>query len=273
MGNTRYFYYDSRGNLRYTLDADGHRTEYGYDGLSRRTWTHQYYDPDNYYRTVMEWDDNSRLAAQEDDNGNRTECYYDCKNRLCQTVHADGTLTILLYDNTSTVAHRIDANLTVSTNYYDSLGRLIQRDIILGPYSSLGQSHEYQNTFQHFVYNALGRVTLAEDNDTRIVMTYDSLGNLLSETQTIGKKRGCKEDPFQNPVIKIVSSRYDGSGNRLKLFYPDGSTVLNYDIDSLNRIEQINLGAIAKYFYMGQALDTPKKNSQTKWTCIFSTTA
>jgi YD repeat-containing protein len=255
MGNTRYFYYDSRGNLRIFRDANGadagslsesdldpygeheyefslhdpdinlpgHRTEYGYDALGRRTWTRQYYDPvdpDNYYETMLVWDENSRLEKQVDDNGNETQYFYDNKDRRWRIRYASSTEinpveTIIIYHSSDVVYQIIDPNLGTITHEFDSLGRVINREARPGPGSTVGRYDEYGTTFEFFEYDALGRVIFAEDNDTQTEMTYDSLGNLYSETQTIAKWRGGNWEDLEDPVTEEVHSGYDGSGNRL----------------------------------------------------------
>jgi parallel beta-helix repeat protein/YD repeat-containing protein len=291
MGNTRRSYYDSRGNLRYTTDANGaesgvilgldefgehigenafpdpdlpvnaagHCTDYGYDALSRKTYTKRYLQyPSSYALATTVWDDNSRLQKQIDANSNVTQYFYENKDRRWRIRYANATETVILWHSSDVVYQVIDPNLGTITYYYDSLGRVINKESRPGPYSTLGQWNEYGTTFNFFTYDALGRVIFAEDNDTQTERTYDSLGNLLSETQTIGNWRGCKEEEFENPVTKTVSSRCDGSGNRLELAYPHAPNSqpahhTEYTVDELNRVADISFDGspIASYDYVG----------------------
>jgi parallel beta-helix repeat protein/YD repeat-containing protein len=298
MGNTRYSYYDSRGNLRYALDANsagtipisqldnpwnehdfshgpqtvndaaGHRTDYGYDALSRKTYTKRYLQyPSSHVLATTVWDDNSRLEKQIDANGNVTQYFYENKDRKWRIRYANSTETVILWHSSDVIYQVIDPNLATVTYDYDSLGRVINKESRPGPYSTLGRWNEYGTTFNFFTYDALGRVIFAEDNDTQTERTYDSLGNLLSETQTIGNWRGCKEEEFENPVIKIVSLRCDGSGNRLELTYPHtpGSQPAHhteYTVDELNRVANIKFDGslIASYDYVGPGHRILRKN-------------
>ncbi|MCX7702570.1 MAG: RHS repeat protein [Planctomycetota bacterium] len=321
LGNTRRNYYDSKGLLRYTTDAnapisgtildlatfylwdaqtiallpnpslpinaDGNRTDFGYDLLSRRIYTKQYLkypqtSRSNFVLTILEWDDNSRLTAQIDDNRNRTEYFYDSKDRRVKTRYADGTETTILYHRNDTIYQRIDGNGTVATNYYDPSERLINRQITLGPYAKAGNP-EYQTTFEHFEYDYLGRIIKAEDNDTSVELSYDSLGNTLKEKQTVGNSHSTYSSAFDESVSRIVENIYDGSGNRLCLYYPHPESQppeyeVSYNIDHLNRIYQINLrsnasiSVVAHYTYIGSGYRTLEKqqgnqtdNQKRRW--------
>jgi YD repeat-containing protein len=263
MGNTRRYTYDSHGQLRITTDAnanldgvigtidtygehsfpdpgltinaEGNRAEHGFDGLGRSIWTSQKKTGTEWITTHSVWDANSRLMEQRDGKGNRTAYFYDTRGRRVKTIHYynndpetnPNTYTVV-YKPNGTVFKTIDPNGTEVTHLYDAAERLIHRDITNGyGITSRGPDPEYQTTFEHFEFDGFGRMTNAQDNDTSVEITYDSMSNVLAESQTIGNKRSSWQQVWLpgEAVSKSVSSIYDGSGNRLKLEYPDGSHV------------------------------------------------
>jgi RHS repeat-associated protein len=237
IGNTDQYAYDSRNNLVLSTDAKGNTVHYEYDGLKRLIKTT--YDlragggaPGSIVDTIVTrkaWDENSRLLSNTDDNGNTITYSYDTLNRLILTTYADGTTTSSIYDANDNVVNLTDQNGTLVTNTYDALNRLINRSIVPAP--GVGGT-----TSETFGYDGLSRTTLAQDNDSTVIFTFDSLGNLRSENQN----------------GKTISSSYDGVSNRVNLNYPSGRSFTQV-FDALNRIQQINESSntIANYKYIG----------------------
>ena len=101
---------------------------------------------------------------------------------------------------------------------YDDLNRLTAPEATLA--SGFGG-----DTLDGFAYDALGRRTQAEDDDSIVQFTYDSLGRVLTETQ--GSKPGLGRRTykvFSSDTTRFVYAdqqcleEYDGSDNSLRLF-------------------------------------------------------
>jgi len=270
LGNTRRSYYDSRGLLRASSDAngsisgtisdlalqfwepelmplldnpnlpvnqDGHRTFHIYDPLARRTATISFLkfpasSRADYILTSFSYNDAGLLTAQTDDNGNTTRFEYNARGWRTRITYPDSTSIILLYNRDGTLHQRIDANNTIITNYYDKEARVTER--IIQNSSRLTADSQYLTTFETFTYTPLGQLKTAEDNDTRVEFRYDSFGNQWQETQTVGEARDDPSQSIPNAETRTITSRIDAFGFRHTLIYPDGTNV-NYIPDILDR--------------------------------------
>ncbi|MHC4675500.1 MAG: RHS repeat-associated core domain-containing protein, partial [Planctomycetota bacterium] len=236
VGNTTNYGYDSRGNNTVLTDALSNETRYTYDGLSRLTTTIRDLDGDGAdgdgtdITTTQTWDDTSRLVSQIDDNSNTTTYAYDALNRLVQTDLADCTTETYDYDVHDNVTILTDAIGSVITSTYDMLKRLTDKIIAPGP----GVSSDI--TFETYEYDGLSRSVHAEDDDSLVTRSYDSLSRIRSEIQN----------------GHTITGVYDGVGNQLTNTYP-GGRVVTYAYDALDRITTATSGAttIATYKYVG----------------------
>ena len=206
-GNTDGYAYDSRGNLVRASNARGVVTQYEYDGLSRLTRSGTDMDGDgnafgtNDMVTSQSWDANSRLATETDPKGNGTAFSYDALDRLTQTTLADGTSSHISYDVHGNPTSTTDANGTVVAYTYDGDNRLTRKDIT--PAAGVAAT----TTFEQYSYvGYVKRVVQATVNSGITTFTYDSLGDVLTETQ--------------NGLT--VTNTYDAAGNRLTVTYPSG---------------------------------------------------
>ena len=103
-------------------------------------------------------------------------------------------------------------------------------------------------------------MTVAEDNDSIVELTRDSLGNVLSESQTVGKKRATKEEAIPEAVTKVITSTFDNMSNRTHIDYPHnpGSPPVDdhyvdtwHDILGRPDTIQFDGGAVASYNCVG----------------------
>ena len=180
--------------------------------------------------TVQVWDDSSRLVSQIDDNSNATDYTFDPLNRKILTTFADGTEELCRYDSFGNRTFCLDANGNEVTRSYDLNDRIIRTDVVVGE----GVSDD--TTFEAFAYDGLNRIRRAEDDDSVVTRRYDSLSNIILETQ--------------NGVD--IASKYDGAGNQTEFVYPDGRVVTT-SYDALERKKTISDATvqIATYSYFG----------------------
>lgn len=244
-GNVNERAYDSRDNVTLTLDAKraapslpGNMVRMNYDGLNRllstvRTMTSDGTGagtPIGTITTTQSFDDSSRLIAQTDDNGHTTSYGYDSLDRRTSTTFADGTMTVESFDVHDNAVTMTDANANVVMNSYDVLDRLTQRTITVGP----GVSND--TTFETYAYDGLDRLRSAVDDDSTVVLSYDSLGHIITDNQS----------------GRAVNCTFDAAGNRTICFYP-GGRVITTIFDALERPSMISdqSGLIATYAYVG----------------------
>lgn len=256
VGNTHQFSYDSRGNRVVHTDARGNVTRYEYDGLNRLIRTVRDMDgdgPDDAQPgdgnpdivTTQTWDRSSRLTSQTDDNGHTTTYQYDSLNRRITVDYADCTAETMTYDVHDNLVATIDANGSVTTRTYDLNNRMTGVTIVPGAGVSADTTNEV------YQYDGLSRLIRAEDNDSLVTRGsattsgYDSLGNVLSETQQ-------RLNPDGPP--RVIVSQFDGEGNRIQLDYPSGR-VVQWVHDLLDRPTLVRQLApfltIATYQYIG----------------------
>jgi len=240
VGNSDFHDYDSRGNRTFDDDALGRDTRYTYDGYDRLVQTTHDLDGDGAdgdgpdVTTEQTWDDASRLVGRSDDNGNTTTYEYDALNRLVTKDLADCTQHVFTYDvhdNQLTMADDGNGNLSVCS--YDALDRLISNAITPGP----GVSSD--TTFESYEYDGLSRLVVAQDDDSIVTRSHNSLSRITTETQN-GKTTTCL---------------FDGVGNKLQMSYPGGRTIsTSYDVLDRKKIINDTTGApqlIATYDYVG----------------------
>jgi len=237
IGSTTEYGYDSRNNKTRISDAESNETRYEYDGLNRlitiaRDTNSNGADPADPADivTTQTHDDNSRLTGRTDDKGNTTTYQYDALDRLVKTIYADGTSGQAAYDVHSNPIETTDAAANKVDYAYDYLNRLIAKSITPGP----GVSGD--TTIEFYMYDGFSRVVYAEDDDSVVMASYDSLSNVTEE----------------NLNGQTTAYTYDGLGNKLSTTYPGGRAV-TYTYDAIDRIKTISdtAGSIANYDYIG----------------------
>jgi RHS repeat-associated protein len=244
-GNRHDFGYDSRGNRTLAVDAmrsaaeePGNVVRYAFDGLDRLVRTERYLTSDGTGNgtpvgsivTRQEWDASDRLVARIDDRGNRTVYRYDGLDRMIGMEHADGTSVSFAVDAHGRRIAVLDANGTQSAMTYDGLGRLTRKDIVPGAGVS------FDTTYEVYAYDGLSRLVYAEDDDSVVIRSYDSLSRVLEESLN----------------GQTTALRFDGVGNLREAVYPGGRRV-TFAFDELERLQQVSDdgGMIAGYAYAG----------------------
>ncbi len=234
------FGYDSRNNRVRVIDARGNVTRYVYDSLDRQVAVHRRLTDSGVgtgtvlalASTLYQWDDSSRLTSIIDPNGNPTTYAYDDLDRRVLTTYADGTGHVFVWDSHSDLVSETDPNGTVVVTNYDALGRPILRTVAAGPGVAT------TTTFETFEYDGLGRLVRTTDDDSEVLRSYDSLGNLVAETLN----------------GQLTTHLRSASGKQLSTTYPGGRTIA-FSYDALGRLTAITdpTGGpvISAYEYIG----------------------
>ena len=251
------FEYDSLGRLIRSaeLDADGgtvQRTEHIYDGynrLSRQSWTlgGKTYSESYVYDDPSDTNQNGDGASDTNKNGDGAltqmttatgaviDYQYDTLRRLTRSEVALNGLAIY----TTAYAFRdLDASRTTTQVQYRNV-RSANGEVLEGKkytYDALGnitrisQSTKPFYTLVAYEYDAQNQLTketyydgegTAAGNITRTISyTYDTAGNILSETKTVGSKTTTKTFSYTDSnwkdlltAVNGLSITYDASGN------------------------------------------------------------
>jgi len=244
VGNINEFGYDSRNNrtlhsdaLRTAPNLPGNITKMAYDGLNRLIRTVRYLTNDgtgsgavvDSIVTTQAWDHTSRLISQADHNRNATRYSYDALNRKSATTYADNTVHTMSYDVHDNPVVMTDANGSVDSSRYDLNDRLISKSIKRGA-GILGTTRD---TFR---YDGRSRLVLAQDDDSQVTRSYNSLSMVTRET-------------LNGQTMRAI---YDGEGNLLQCTYP-GGRIVTTTYNELDRKKDIidQFGFIAQYDYTG----------------------
>ena len=241
IGNTHTVGYDSRNNRTVMTDALNHETRRVYDGINRLTQTIGDLDDDGAdgdgpdISTTQTWDDTSRRTARGDDNGNVTTYQYDSLNRMTAEVSADSTVHSYVFDVHHNRTSTTDANGSVCSLTFDLLNRLTNKNITPG----VGVSDDI--SFEIHTYDGLSRRIHAEDDDSVVARSYDSLSRVTREMLN-GQTTTCL---------------FDGVGNEVSSTYP-GGRVIECTYDELERKKTITdttgggSSIVANYAYVGR---------------------
>jgi len=247
IGNTVTQAYDSRGNLTGMVDARMTPSRTKYDSADRQishTIDMDDMNPDGAGQDITvltAQNDDSIVTGRTDDKSHTTAEVLNARNESVQTIYADPCVTATrIYDVHGNLNFETDTNGTTVNYTYDLLNRVISKAITPG--SGIA-GLPLGTTFETYSYDGLGRIVLASNNLSSVARTYDSLGNVLTDAQTLLGSPG----PTQ-----IVTCTYDGMGNKLMQSFQWRIVSMSYD--ALNRIKTISdnfTPLLAVYDYIG----------------------
>ena len=195
---TRYRY-NIHGELVERLDANGHALRYTFDLAGR-------------------------LIALTNENGEVARFAYDLANRMSDETGFDGRYQRYCYNIAGELTHLVEAGGTdlgpgkVTRFERDALGRLVVKSAE-GELACRSQ----------FRYDAVGRLTAAENAVASIAFAYDPIGQLLSETQTLA-----------GAAPRALTHAYDPLGNRVLTTLPDRRK-LHWLFYGSGHLHQVNL--------------------------------
>ncbi|MBW7458618.1 hypothetical protein K0U00_31705, partial [Paenibacillus sepulcri] len=216
--------YDTNGRIKWTEDALGNRTTFGYDQWSRQSTVAYADDPTSLKPAISIYDDIEASLTTIDPEGYKLKEYYD---KLGRTVRKEETkkdkptqtLAQYTYDNIGNMLTTTDG-LTpahTSTYAYDALGQL-------GSVSSTVNGTVQVTSYR---YDMMGNLTqiLFPDNKTT-VKKYDEAGRLIQNTEAAVSGKNNVENYY-----------YDNNGNQTKLVDRNG-TRFKYTFDGRNFLQK-----------------------------------
>ena len=209
---TSRFLYNGRGELRFTIDAEGYLTHNDYDAEGRIFFTGRWGDR---VEATDSWTIATALAAMGGDIA-VTSRLYDARGRLTSVWNNVGQST--------RYAYRANGQLTWEIR---SQGKADEATILYG-YDLAGR-RSYRTTAHgtadasttSYVYDGLGNLVRTVDGQGALTSwTYDRVGQVTTETDA------------QNAVTR---HQYDAYGNRVRTINPRGHATYRY-FDKLNRV-------------------------------------
>jgi RHS repeat-associated protein len=162
------------------------------------------------------WDLNSRLVSKTDGRTRTTSFGYDSLNRLLSVTAPDGTvLEDYDFNKLGDVTRVIESGQRTLAYDYDARGGVTHvRDGIGGA------------VLESYTLDPLGRILTALSGNTEIALAYDTLGNVIRETSTVGG------------ISKTVTSSFTNLGQLKNIQYPSGVQV-DYTYDAIGRLKEV----------------------------------
>ena len=225
--------YDPMGNVVTSEDALGNKSFFEYDELNRTTKSRTQYSGTSELTSQFFYDKSGNLLTSRDAKSYDRRFEYDAQGRMTKQWFPDtptNKSVSYVYDSRGNVVTRTDQRNAATYFTYDDRGLMVTKTFSL-PTGMLGESsHEY------YFYDELGRVTKAEDSDSRVKYTYNTGG--LVETEELQYF----PDELTNNSGRTIEWDYNDQGLTTAIRYPGATATdgqLNYTYDDLNRLSKI----------------------------------
>lgn len=243
------YQYDGLGNIKSIVQADGGRTDYVYDGLSRRVQEQNpsYRDfSDAVVRQTTEWtyDGVGNIKSVTEKGASSSDDFvttheYDPFGNVIKTIDPEGSPIQYYYDLNGNIAvnnqRRTNPNGTapaIDTIYnYDKLNRQIA-------------TTDAKNFIEHVTYNAYGEITAKGTNGSdKEYFEYDAAGRLIKTNAENGVDRVYLYDANGNatseikPAIENIELEWYTQGQAVLLAQdPDRLNVSHSEYDVRNQL-------------------------------------
>lgn len=251
--------YDKNGTVLSQTDANGNKVEFDYSGNTTSVTyegkeTEKYTLDDSYKVTKITradgssksytYNDAGRMISETDEKGQKITYDYDDRGNLLKQTNPDGTTLTYTYDANDNITSKTDINGKKETYKFDSNNNVIYKDTG----DVLGTTYEYNSknlviketnalgVWKKYEYEGSLINKITHSNGLIESFTYDSMGNVLTESDSNGRKTTYVYDNL-NRIIKKTDSygksesfKYDGNGNIIE--YIDklgGKTISTYD--------------------------------------------
>jgi len=174
--------------------------------------------------TAYIYDSLGEMTQVTDNKGNNTNIVYDMLGRKIYIKNPDTGAMTWIYDQASNMAAKSTSNLGLSqfiTYVYDNCNRLTFVHYPTG----LNQANDITYVYggQGSTGNTIGRISSVSYGAGSQAFTYDGLGNVTQEIDTI------KEHGTTGSQQFIFTFKWDDLGRMLTMTYPDGEGLIyNY---------------------------------------------
>lgn len=267
-------YYSDRGELRFTVDAEGYVTRNDHDAEGRVIRTARFdraihvddrstmadvnaAATGHWAETTFAYDAGGRIAFTFDGEGNNRHYVYSANGTLAWEIaawgHPDQSTTHYLYDAAGRLATELRAwdtpELTRTDYVYDGLGNLVE---IVDPnqnrthrsYDKLGRMISQRNAENGEVrteYNAFGEATTVTDaRGHSSYMYYDKLGRMIAARDAENYVTETRYNAFGE--VASITRRQHQTGSPVR----DYPAVPNHHLDATTSFEYDRLGRVVK---------------------------
>jgi RHS repeat-associated protein len=228
IGRTVQYTYNSQGTLATVTNAAGGVTTYAYDTSNN----------------LLKTTDARGVVVMQDT--------YDSNGRVVQQIQADGGVLNFAY---TLLNSQVPTSPVLQTIFTDGLGnsttyRFDSNQNLLSVVDPTGQSRVFNHSLQqnNLVTSVTGGGTCpicGSPGAGDVSFTYDSMGNILTKTDSLGNTTTTTYDPTYGQVTSITDQlgnvykyTYDASGNMLTATDPNGNTT-TYSYNSFGQTLQV----------------------------------
>ncbi|MHC4661111.1 MAG: glycoside hydrolase family 78 protein [Planctomycetota bacterium] len=218
-----YTYFDSRGLVRMTTDAEWRTGKADYNLAGLPVISYQYTGANSSgteYITEQVYDCNSRLTDVIDANGKRTTFGYDAQGRRIRVSYPTAGDLIYGYDEAGNRIYTRKYDGTEIHDTYDERSLLVHRHVDYYRAMPTGNPDIRWTVEESYAYDGFARLVMAanfdQDNNpiTHQAYTWNSFGASESASQLIAGPSGYE------PRTYLTEARYDIKGYRTHLTLP-----------------------------------------------------
>ena len=203
---SRLYKWDTLSFLRRSEEPSGDLTVNQRDGLGRKV--EQSVDQGSGAADVTKWvwSVHDQVTQVEDDNGKKTSYAYDDLLRLVTTTYESQETVTVAYDANGNPTRVTDENGSYVDQGFDELDRIEGQSVT----KASGVVGDEEVTY---AWDALNRLREAQDDDSTVQLTHDSLSRVRTE------KQGA--NPLGTEALTVTNT-WDEESNRTRVDYPSG---------------------------------------------------
>jgi len=224
LGHGIGYQFDADKNILTNTYADGTQQTNTYDTEDRLASTTNAQSEVSYYT----YDNLDNILTFKDPKGYIYSYTYDLDGRKTSAIYPDSTTELFGYDAVGNMTSYTNRSGQIETLTYDTQNRLLQTSWSSASAPTINRT-----------YDSNGRLLTCNSNVSSLTYTYDNVGQLLSETESITGAPG---------GARTINYTYDADGNRSAMTLPSG-LLENYSYDALNRLTTINVNGTATATY------------------------
>lgn len=257
----------NRFGMNITISEDESENLILIEAISGKTLTVSY-DTSGYIGSVADqagrtvafsYDANACLTTFTNANGQTNSYTYDSEGRVLTGTDGDAVCCFTnTYDSEGRIISQLDALEAGTTFDYDDASVSGQLIVTITNRNGDTRTNIFDNTTKQML-------SVTDENGNTTTYTYDSNGNMASETDALEYTEATTYDARNHPLTKtdrgglVTTKIYDSAGNLLTVVNPDGGTI-SYTYDSSNRVisETDARGTITEYAYNTNGLLTEK---------------
>lgn len=208
-----------------TTDANGHLTEYGYNGYGHMTTVDEHFGP-NEYTTFYSYNALDQMHQKLDVYGNVQHTTADSLGRVVSqsTLHVPGDPGVGIwtyqYDVNGNLLQRTDPSSRTTSWTYDALDRTVNEDWYNNGTPDVVSTYDTAP-------NGVGRLAQVAMDGVTTSFEYDAQGNTVEETRVIDA------DTY------TTAWQYDLGGRVTHMTYPDNAMTVDYTYNTAGMIETI----------------------------------